>query len=134
MKRAKPNLKLYWVTTPDHDEDWFILARSKRQAERFHEDFEGYPRDYTHAELILTDVESKLSKLDEIPVHPQLEDLLALGFKEILKGDIRKICLGDRVFTEGALEALIQIARDNQFEAAGEGRPNGTVRPSTMVN
>ena len=35
-------LKLYWCTTPDHDEDWFIVARSAAAASREHEDDEGY--------------------------------------------------------------------------------------------
>ena len=30
MPRKKPRPKLYWVETADHDEDWFIVARSAR--------------------------------------------------------------------------------------------------------
>jgi hypothetical protein len=28
---AKPKINLFWVITDDHDEDWFIFARSPRQ-------------------------------------------------------------------------------------------------------
>jgi uncharacterized protein YllA (UPF0747 family) len=31
--KAKSVVNLYWVTTDDHDEDWFILARTSRTAE-----------------------------------------------------------------------------------------------------
>lgn len=31
---------LYWVTTEDHAEDWFIEASNAKDATRFHEDFE----------------------------------------------------------------------------------------------
>ena len=30
-------MKLYWVTTEDHDEDWFIVASSSDEAARCHE-------------------------------------------------------------------------------------------------
>lgn len=51
-KRPAPALKLYWVSTPDGDEDWFLVARSKRDAERDHEVQEGYDIGYATAELI----------------------------------------------------------------------------------
>ena len=35
-------MKLYWVTTEDHDEDWFIVASSPEEASKYHEDMEGY--------------------------------------------------------------------------------------------
>ena len=50
-KRAVP-LKLYWVTTADHSEDWFILARGAAQARRRHEDAEGYDRGDAEAEFV----------------------------------------------------------------------------------
>jgi hypothetical protein len=31
-------MKLYWVTTDDHDEDWFIVASSSQAACNAHED------------------------------------------------------------------------------------------------
>lgn len=35
-------LKLYWVETPDHHEDWFVVARSPEEAQELFEDVEGY--------------------------------------------------------------------------------------------
>ena len=35
-------MKMYWVETADQAEDWFVVARSKRRAARWHEKAEGY--------------------------------------------------------------------------------------------
>jgi hypothetical protein len=37
MASTKQTIKLYWVTTQDHDEDWFIFAESARSARAYHE-------------------------------------------------------------------------------------------------
>lgn len=42
MPSKPPRFKLYWVETDDHDEDWFVVARTAREARRFHEIQEGY--------------------------------------------------------------------------------------------
>ena len=44
--------KLYWCTTPDHDEDWFVIARDTIEAEQFHVAAEGYDEDDATAELV----------------------------------------------------------------------------------
>jgi len=43
-KTTKPHriVNLCWVTTDDHDEDWFILAKTRRAAESYHIEYEGY--------------------------------------------------------------------------------------------
>jgi len=45
---------LYWCTTPDGDEDWFVVADSARTACRFHEGAEDYQPGEAHAERITT--------------------------------------------------------------------------------
>jgi hypothetical protein len=40
--RPSSMVNLYWVTTDDHDEDWFTLARTIRTAESYHIQYEGY--------------------------------------------------------------------------------------------
>lgn len=54
-KTDKPGriVNLYWVTTDDHDEDWFILARTSRTAESYHIQYEGYEPGEARAEFIL---------------------------------------------------------------------------------
>jgi len=34
-------MNLYWVTTEDHAEDWFVVANNAKEAATFHEDVEG---------------------------------------------------------------------------------------------
>src|SRR5215831_6704092 len=108
VKGTKPNSELYWVTTPDHDEDWFIIAPSKRLAQRFHEEFEGYERGDADAELIVT----KERKWIRTPNtrHAQLDDLKTLGFDLLNNGAQypRSVRYGSRVFVEGVLPGSIK--------------------------
>jgi hypothetical protein len=50
----KKRFALYWCSTRDGDEDWFIVAESARSARRCHEAAEGYGRGEAHAERITT--------------------------------------------------------------------------------
>jgi hypothetical protein len=105
--------KLYWVTTTDGDEDWFVLAFTSRSASSFHERYEGYDAGDAEAELIL-----QAPKLPgPFPRHAQLEDLKSLGFQLVDPNpDLRIIRLGKRVFAEGVLEHLVENARTGQNE------------------
>lgn len=70
-------IKLYWVTTEFHEEDWFIVAESAKEAARIHEDWEGYNPGDAIAEHVL-DIP------DNIPAEkgwPPTELLTALGAK-----------------------------------------------------
>ncbi|MGO9561668.1 MAG: hypothetical protein ACLPPV_03380 [Candidatus Korobacteraceae bacterium] len=120
---AKVPVALYWVSTADHDEDWFIFANSTRSAAKFHADYEGYDPRETAAELILEAPDTE----GPFPRHAQIDDLTALGF-EILKGGDhgRSVKYGDRTFVEGHLDSLMAEIDDNNSETAGEGRPRGT--------
>jgi hypothetical protein len=53
-KRAprKKRFFLYWCTTEDGDEDWFVVADSARAARRYHEQAEGYERGDARAERV----------------------------------------------------------------------------------
>ena len=120
---AKGPVMLYWVSTADHDEDWFIFAKSKRSAAKFHVEYEGYGPGEAAAEPIL----AAPGTAGPFPRHAQIDDLAALGF-EILKGGNhgRSVKYKDRTFVEGHLESLIAEIDDNNSEVAGEGRPRGT--------
>lgn len=50
---APDPLYLYWVTTEDHDEDWFIVAHSFEEAQEMHENYEGYDPGDAFAEEIM---------------------------------------------------------------------------------
>lgn len=128
---AKVRVTLFWVSTPDHDEDWFIFAKNARSAAKFHVDYEGYDLGDATAEPI---VEAP-STAGRFPRHAQIDDLAALGFEILKSGDHgRSVRYGDRTFVEGHLESLIAEIDDNNSEAAGEGRPRGTKSSSLKKN
>lgn len=53
-RRPRPKrFALYWCTTADGDEDWFVVADSARSARRFHEAVEDYQPGDAHAERIM---------------------------------------------------------------------------------
>ena len=119
-------MNLYWVTTEDHAEDWFVIAQSAREAAAFHENVEGYDIGDATAELIM-----------EIPADittdtswPSDDVLLSCGAIIVADGSARVVKIGDRTFCEGLMESTIRSLDDDMFEAVGEGRPNKTNRES----
>ena len=46
-------MNLFWVTTSDHGEDWFVIAHSAQEAATFHKDVEGYDPGDATAEMIM---------------------------------------------------------------------------------
>ncbi len=115
-------MKLYWVTTEDHDEDWFIIASSQKEAAKLHEDMEGYLRGDAWAEKILDIPEN-------IPAEkgwPSEDLLLALGAKFKRDDEPRVVEIAGRIFCEGMLEAMLNELRDDVFEKCGKERLNKT--------
>ena len=102
MARSPGSFGLYWCTTPDHDQDWFVVARDEAEASRFHEEAEGYGAGDAGAELV--------SELPDgpratAPGWPARELLIACGAEILSEPDEgpRIVRLGDRVFVEGDL-------------------------------
>jgi len=108
----KEQIKLYWVTTADHDEDWFIFAESARQARSYHEHYEGHAKGASRARLIVSDVTLKEFMNGTPPCHAQFEDLVQIGCQS--SGSIsnrRRAGLNGEIFREGILEAIIELGR-----------------------
>jgi len=121
-------MKLYWVTTDDHHEDWFIIASSKKEACKLHEDYEGYDSGDAYSQKILTipaDISAEIG-------WPSEELLEAVGAKFINKGDTRVVEINGQQYVEGMLEALIRELDDNIFESLGEERLNQTKRTNPI--
>ena len=115
-------MKLYWVTTDDHDEDWFIVASSSKAASAFHEDAEGYNRGDATAEEILDIPEN-------VPAEtgwPPDELLRAVGAEFLLNDQPRVVEIAGRKFCEGMLASTLNEITDDAFEARGDGRLNQT--------
>ena len=116
-QKKAPRWKLYWATTPDHDEDWFVLARSKRAACRFHELEEGYDEaGYASAELICPVPEKLQASTHEgWPSHEFLEECggefvsgaPVLAMHEMLGCGQRAVKFGNRIYKEGDIVANV---------------------------
>jgi hypothetical protein len=123
---ALPAWKLYWCTTADHDEDWFIVARSKHAARRFHDDQEGYQPGAAEATYVLT----LPPALQPTAEHgwPSLELLRSCGGEVLRPESPRVVRFSDHVFSEGMLDDELLQATDDLAERMGRGRPNRTTR------
>ena len=119
-------MKLYWVTTEDHDGDWFIVASSPEEASIYHENMEGYNPGDAEAEKILDIPE-------DIPAEsgwPSDELLLEVGAKFLLNDQSRVVEIAGRKFCEGMLEATLNEINDDLFEEFGDERLNKSKKPS----
>lgn len=119
-------MNLYWVTTEDHAEDWFIVANTAKEAATFHEEREGYDYGEATAEKILEIPEDIKADVG----WPSDEILRACGANIIADGSARVVEIGGRKFGEGLMESTIRTLDDDRFEELGEGRPNKTERES----
>ena len=82
MASNKQAIKLYWVTTQDHDEAWFVFAESAKSARAYHEHYEGYGAGDARSRLIVRNVRLTKFTNGEPPCHAQLRELFALGFED----------------------------------------------------
>jgi len=112
MAINKQTIKLYWVTTDDHDEDWFIFAESARHARSYHEDYEGYGKGDAHSRLIVSNVSLETFANGAPPCNAQFQDLYQIGFGDA--GAVKhrsKAGLNGEIFRDGILEAIIELGR-----------------------
>ncbi|MCP4275455.1 MAG: hypothetical protein GY779_03770 [Gammaproteobacteria bacterium] len=120
-------MQLYWATTEDHSEDWFIVASSANEAARLHENMEGFDVGDATAEAVLDIPEDMFAEAG----WPPDELLQALGATFVSNGDARVVDICGRRFCEGLLEATLRSLDDDIFEARGQGRVNDTTKDST---
>ena len=117
-------MQLYWATTEDHNEDWFIVASNVREAARLHENMEGYDEGEATAELVLDIPENIIVEKG----WPEEELLESLGAKFVERCSIRVVEIAGRKYCEGLLESTIRSLDDDVFESLGQGRVNETVK------
>lgn len=116
MTAPRRPTKLYWCTTSDHDEDWFILAWSERSARKLHADAEGYDTRGVSAELV-ADLPASIDEPAGWPSHEAIEAcggrFLAFDAHATKEAkDLAKrlghggriVQFGDRVYVEGAMQ------------------------------
>ena len=129
----KKQIKLYWVTTADHAEDWFIFAGSDLQARSYHEHYEGYGKGDANSRLIVSNVTLKEFMNGTPPCHARFEDLYQIGIEAGTIPGRRKGRFNGEIFRNGILEAIIELGRQRQALENGcvqlERTSSSTVMP-----
>jgi hypothetical protein len=126
--------KLYWVSTADGAEDWFVVARSARDARVFHEDQEGYERGDAASRLVCRVPEEAQHLLENVPgwpsnevieacggVFPQVQHMLSPAdeaLSEMMGTGGRVVEMAGQVFAEGHVvkTARLAVARKRSHE------------------
>ena len=115
-------MKLYWVTTEFHEEDWFIVADSAKEAAQIHEEWEGFEVGDAIAEFVLDIHDTIFAEKG----WPSTELLKTLGAKFIDDGLARVVEISGRIFCEGLMDSIVLSVTDEVFERQGCGRVNKT--------
>jgi hypothetical protein len=103
-------LQLYWVTTEDHDEDWFVVAADPSEAARSFELNIGYEAGSAIAEKVLDippDIQMKpvdTEWFEDWPDWPSDESLIALGAIFISDEPSRVVEICGNRYTEGSMD------------------------------
>jgi len=120
--RGNEAMNLYWVTTEDHAEDWFIVAGSAQEAAAFHEDAEGYAYGDATSEMILEIPDGVAAETG----WPSDEVLKSCGAGFLSEAPTRVVEIDNRRFSEGLMESTLRSLDDDIFEALGKERLNET--------
>jgi hypothetical protein len=122
----KDRWTLYWCRTADPCEDWFVVARTAREAARTFERAHGYDPGAARARRVRP-VPPALA-----PAAPGRADdalLRALGAAFRRARPPRLVEIAGRLYEEGRLEYQLMKIDDDFSEDRGLGRPHGTLRP-----
>jgi hypothetical protein len=99
----KQQLMLYWCWTSDGSEDWFVVATSQDEAERFFSDYEGFDRSEANAQL-----------LSAIPEH--LQGIAKIGYPT---EELIETCGG--IFMHRQTPRVVRIENADVSETFTEG-------------
>ncbi len=117
--------KLYWCSTPDHDEDWFYVARSGREAANGFGMDEGYGPRYATARFVCRVPSGCKVSNASYPTHRLLQRCGRFLRRELP----RVVEIKGIRYREGHLEYDIRRMDDDHAESVHGVRPNGTRRP-----
>ncbi|MDD5437645.1 MAG: hypothetical protein PHC70_00665 [Patescibacteria group bacterium] len=106
----KQPLHLYWCTTDDHAEAWFVVARTSRIAAKIFADYEGYLTKEIDAELVM-DVPEKFQSSEEWYASHELIE--GCGGTITESGSRRAVALNGHLFTEGPMQSIIDEGMKN---------------------
>ncbi len=95
-------MKLYWATTKQGSENWFIVANSEEEAADCHEAFEGFATKTANAKFVYEIPKNLIVKYNLIePQWPSHELINDLGGKIITQDNPRKANFNGLIFIEG---------------------------------
>ncbi len=98
------NKKLYWISTDDHDEDWFVISSSRKGAINFFRGSEGYCED----DKIKAEYICRTPRIYEHGSHyGQIDMLKEMKFKIIDECPTRLVWGKGRLFCEGYYERTL---------------------------
>ena len=123
MKTAEsraPRQKLYWCTSPDHWEDWFVIAPSKRLAKSFFSEVNGYAKDDVTITLVATPLGEQPGARTFATGFAENDDIVACGGKLIIDEAPRVVQLHERVYREGCIQDLPGIDMNTERPMPGE--------------
>jgi hypothetical protein len=135
MASRKQTIKLYWVSSFDHNSDWFVFAASAHQAHAFHERAEGYASpygDHANSRLIVSRVTLEKFENGTPPCHARFEDLYQISLEAGTIPGRRKGRFNGEIFRDGILEAIIELGRQRLALENGCGRVEKTPCPTVM--
>ena len=111
-------MNLYWCETMDHDEDWFIVAPSAKEARRLHEDAEGYGRGDAQATLVAR-IPKALNPSAGHPTHELLRSLGAVFISEETPRAVRLALLCTRKAVWMPLLTAFQMTKVKHWDTEG---------------
>lgn len=104
-------LKLYWCTTDEGEEDWFIISHTAREAELQHAANEGFDLEDPSADFVMVLPPELQAMGNEVGGWPTMEMLVACGATVIREDSPRVVELAGRTFTEGMMDRLVDMVR-----------------------
>ena len=113
-------------------ESWFIFAESARQARAYHEHYEGYGKGDANSRLIVSNVTLQEFMNGTPPCHARFEDLYQIGLEAGTIPGRRGAKFNGEIFSEGILEAIIELGRQQLALENGCGRVEKASCPTVM--
>lgn len=137
--QINPRYCMYWVETEEHDEDWFVVAEDEIAACEYFDEYEGMESEdempfsgtYTDWRIPEEFVDANAKLFENGPFHPQ-KDLIELCGGRFIREQQPQVVefqtegQEPEHYVEGYRDHMIAQMHDDQFEARGQGRINGT--------
>ena len=99
-------MKLFWVSTNCHTEDWFVVSKTESKAQRFFDDYEGFDLGGSKAQFICEIAPELIKKFGlKQSQHPEMELLTCLGGKVHSEEVPRIVNFNGKVYKEGDIIA-----------------------------